>query len=375
MKKLFPTQEVGSLSRAPFLKKITEKTLEETRKWGERLGGEGLDRLLEILRNPAEAQRNMKTLYDYASLFAVRFFESAGLDVVWDGEQKRVEMYEHPLRFVRNFRFLGVVKVWDGEFYRKGAFTGPPQLIEPYHLDEYLYVKRVARRRVKVPLTGAYTLADWSFDEYYLSKYLMLEDPVEARRRAKQELVIDLARNVIRPNILALVEAGARRIQVDEPAVTSKPEEVPLMVEALNESVKGINAVITLHVCYSDYSKLFPHIAEAKIHQISIECSNRDTREPGISPEKRPGFKVVELFREYTPWMEVAPGVIDVHTDFVEPPELVRDRLLYASKLMGDESRIIACNDCGLRTRSWEIAYEKERNLVRGAELARRAYS
>lgn len=369
--KLFPTQEVGSLSRAPFLKKLSPGVVEETRRWGELLGVEGLNELLSILRKPEEAKNRMNELYDYASLFAIRFFESAGLDVVWDGEQKRIEMYEHPLRHVGNFRFLGVVKVWDGEFYRKGAFTGPPNLIEPYHLDEFLFVKSKARRRVKVPITGAYTLADWSFDEHYILRYLELDDPREARWRAKRDMVVDIARRVIRPNVVALVEEGAKRIQIDEPAVTSKPEEVPLMVEALNESVKGVNAIITLHVCYSDYTKLFPHIAEAKIHQVSIECSNRDTRRLGVDEEARPGFKILDYFREYAPWLEVAPGVIDVHTDFVEPPELVRDRLLYAAERLGDESRIIACNDCGLRTRSWEIAYRKEKSLVEGARLAR----
>lgn len=372
--KLFPTQEVGSLSKAPFLNKPPEKAVEEAKRWGELLRVEGVERLLELLRNPMDAEKRRGELLDYASLYAIRFFESAGLDVVWDGEQKRVEMYEYPLNYVGNFKFLGAVKVWDAEFYKKGAFTGPPQLVKLYHLDEFLFVKSKTGRLTKVPLTGAYTLADWSFDEYYLTRYLMLDDPLEARRKAKLDMVIDIARMVIRPNILALVEAGARRIQIDEPAVTGKPDEVPFMVEALNESVKGINAIITLHVCYSDYTRLFPYISEAKIHQVSIECSNRDTRERGLSDEKRPGFKILEYFREYTPWLEVAPGVIDVHTNFIEPPELVRDRLLYAAKKLGDESRIIACNDCGLRTRSWEVAYEKERNLVRGAELARREF-
>ncbi|MEM2149873.1 MAG: hypothetical protein QXO46_08405, partial [Nitrososphaerota archaeon] len=79
---------------------------------------------------------------------------------------------------------------------------------------------------------------------------------------------------------------------------------------------------------------------------------------------------VVEYFREYARWLEVAPGVIDVHTDFVEPSELVRDRLVYVAKRHGDESKIIACNDCGLRTRSWDIAYMKEKNLVKGAMMA-----
>lgn len=369
--KLLQTQEVGSLSRAPFLKKLTPETVDETRMWGERLGVEGLGELLKILRDPEEAEKKKNLLYDYASLFAIRFFESAGLDVVWDGEQKRVEMYEHPLKHVEGFRFLGVVKVWDGEFYRKGAFYDEPRLLKPYHLDEFLFVKSKARKKVKIPITGAYTLADWSFDEYYLKRYVLLDDPLEARWKAKRDMVVDIAKKIIRPNIVALVEAGAKRIQIDEPAVTSKPWEVPLMVEALNESVKGINAVITLHVCYSDYTKLFPHIAEAKIHQISIECANRDTRELGLEEERRLGYRILDYFREYTPWMEVAPGVIDVHTDFVEPPELVRDRLVYAAKRIEDESRIIACNDCGLRTRSWKVAYAKERNLVEGARLAR----
>lgn len=373
--KLFPTQEVGSLSRAPFLKKITMETIEETRRWGELLGVEDLDRLISILSKGSLSESEVAMLYDYASLFAIRFFESAGLDVVWDGEQRRIEMYEYPLKHVGGFRFLGLVKVWDAEFYRKGAFVDAPTLIKPYHLDEFLYVKSKARREVKIPLTGPYTLADWSFDEYYIKKYLDMDDIREAKLRAKEEMVIDIARKIIRPNITGLVEAGAHRIQIDEPAVTSKPWEVPIMVEALNEAVKGVNAKITLHVCYSDYSKLFPHITEAKIHQISIECANRDSRDVGIQSEKRIGYSVLEYFREYAPWMEVAPGVIDVHTDFIEPPELVRDRLLYSAKKHGDESKIIACNDCGLRTRSWSVAYQKERSLVEGANMARRLIS
>ncbi|MEN2974856.1 MAG: hypothetical protein ABDH32_04670 [Candidatus Caldarchaeales archaeon] len=373
--KLFPTQEVGSLSRAPFLKKITEKSILETREWGKLLEVEDLDILISILRKKKIGDEDIAVLYDFASLFAIRFFESAGLDVVWDGEQKRVEMYEHPLKHVEGFRFLGMVKVWDAEFYRRGAFTSPPRLVKPYHLDEFLFVKSKARREIKIPLTGPYTLADWSFDEYYIRKYLDMDDMVEAKTKAKEEMVVDIAKNIIRPNIVSLVEAGAKRIQIDEPAVTSKPLEVPIMVEALNESIKGVNVKVTLHVCYSDYTKLFPHIAEAKIHQVSIECANRDTRELGIEDEKRISYRIIEFFREYTPWLEIAPGVIDVHTDFIEPLELVRDRLVYSAKKHGDESKIIACNDCGLRTRSWMVAYQKEKNLVEGASLARSLFS
>jgi 5-methyltetrahydropteroyltriglutamate--homocysteine methyltransferase len=67
--------------------------------------------------------------------------------------------------------------------------------------------------------------------------------------------------------------------------------------------------------------------------------------------------------------------VLDLHTDFVESPELVRDRILYATKVFGDPERIHVCPDCGLRTRSWEVAYEKLRNMVQGTKLAEEALS
>ena len=65
--------------------------------------------------------------------------------------------------------------------------------------------------------------------------------------------------------------------------------------------------------------------------------------------------------------------MLDIHTDFVEPPELVRDRILYAADVFGDPSRIHVTPDCGLRTRSWDVAYRKLRNMVEGTQLAKSA--
>ena len=35
--------------------------------------------------------------------------------------------------------------------------------------------------------------------------------------------------------------------------------------------------------------------------------------------------------------------------------------------------RVYVAPDCGLRTRTWEVVYEKLENIVKGAELAREA--
>lgn len=368
---LFRTQEVGSLSRAPFLKGSLEEKAFQARYWGIRLGVEGHEELVELIRRGAGTSE----LLPWASLYGIRFHEAAGLDVVWDGEQRRVEMYEHPLMHVENFEFVGRVKVWDAETYNKAKLVGPPRLKSSAYLEEFLFAKSKATKELKVPVTGPYTLMDWSFDDYFARRYAHLEDPLERRRRSRLDFLYSLIEEVMRPELRALAEAGARRIQVDEPALTSKPEEVRDYVEAFNEMVKGLDVTLTLHVCYSDYSLLLPHVAEMRIHELSIECANRDTTELGLDARARRGYSILREFREHDVPFKIAPGVIDVHTDFVEPAELVRDRLLYAAKILGDPAKVIACNDCGLRTRGWEVAFEKERSLVEGAGLARRASS
>jgi 5-methyltetrahydropteroyltriglutamate--homocysteine methyltransferase len=82
---------------------------------------------------------------------------------------------------------------------------------------------------------------------------------------------------------------------------------------------------------------------------------------------------VISKFRDlaYDPILGL--GVLDIHTDFVEPPELVRDRILYAVDVFGDPARIHVCPDCGLRTRSWDVAYDKLRAMVEGTRLAEEA--
>jgi 5-methyltetrahydropteroyltriglutamate--homocysteine methyltransferase len=69
----------------------------------------------------------------------------------------------------------------------------------------------------------------------------------------------------------------------------------------------------------------------------------------------------------------VGLGVLDIHSDFVEPADLVRDRILYAAEVLGDPERIQVNPDCGLRTRSWDVVYEKLANMVQGTRLAEEA--
>lgn len=375
MDKLFPVQEIGSLPKPPWLltflrgRPIQTSDLEHLKKWSKVAGFEAEDDIKAVLSQPRN-ESNEKKIRNLASLFAIRFLESAGLDYVYDGETNRIEMYEHPIRHSEGFEFYGHVRSFDDRYYRKAACVRKVGFRSAYHLDEYAYVKQSAKRRIKVPITGAYTLAEWSFNEFYQRR--LAEEYSDMRKlkwEAKRDFVLDIAKEIIRPNLRALVEAGAEWIQIDEPAVTTKPAEVPLFVEAFNESSAGLHCKFSVHICYSDYRLLYPEVLELKdCAQLALEFANRDDKTASAYDQLR-------LLNEFNDNREVGLGVADVHSDTLEKPALIRDRVNYAVKILGDPERIYVNPDCGLRTRTWDVAYAKLCNIVEGTDLARDAMS
>jgi len=241
---------------------------------------------------------------------------------------------------------------------------------KPYHLDEFVYVRDHARRKIKVPVTGPYTIADWSFNEYYQKRLAgKYADLSELKSEAKREFVLDVAKEVIGPNLVSLVNAGAEWIQLDEPALTTKPDEVPFFVEAFNECTQGIVCKLSVHICYGDYALLYPHILELRnCSQLALEFANRDN-------ESRGAYDLLKLMKEYNDPREVGLGVVDVHVDEIESPQLIRDRIAYAARILGTPDRIFVNPDCGLRTRTWDVAYAKLCNIVKGAEMARQEFA
>jgi 5-methyltetrahydropteroyltriglutamate--homocysteine methyltransferase len=285
-------------------------------------------------------------------------------------------MYAWAIAHANGFEPRGTVRSFDNKYYSKSAATGPVGLREPYHNDEFSFLQSVARARLKIPITGAYTLAVWSYDEHHTPKEGRLGAGYGRRQEieARRELTLDIARNLIRPNLEALIELGADWIQIDEPGASTEADELDLFVESFNVSVEGLDCFFSTHLCFSDYDLFFPAIeGMSGCRQYCVGFANYDSRELGTSAADRPGYEVITKFRDlpYEPILGL--GVLDIHTDFVEPPELVRDRILHAVEVFGDPARIHVCPDCGLRTRSWEVAYEKLRSLVEGARLAQEA--
>jgi len=370
-RRLFPTQEIGSLAkprwqilgqRSEPLDAAAKHELEE---WDRRTGfAQETPGVRDALLAGRTRDASPDEVRDLGALFGLRFLETAGLDRVYDGEARRIEMYEYPIRQMRGFRFGGHVRSFDNKYYLKAAVTDEVRLDHPYHLDEFDFVKHHARAEPKLPVTGPYTLADWSYNEYYLARQPGWKGRA-ARRAAQQEFVVDLARRALRPTLSALIEHGCRVIQIDEPAAGTHPDEAAVVVDGFNAATEGLDAEFSMHICYSNYADLLPTLLEAKrCRQWAWEFANRDSA-------GHDGYAVLKTLAEYGDRREVGLGAVDVHRDAVETPEVVAERVRRAAGYLGDASRIWVNPDCGLRTRSLTVARAKLESVVKGAAIAR----
>jgi 5-methyltetrahydropteroyltriglutamate--homocysteine methyltransferase len=400
MSKLFPVQEIGSLAKPKWRTKglrqqLSSQDLSEAEVWAEKLGIQDFhDRAKSILKAVDDKER-VKRILELSTLYGLRLFETTGVDNDGvGGEQQRVEMYEHVIKAVQGMNLLGHVHSFDNKYFNKGVAESKISRKHAIYVPEFLDVKKYAQRAVKVPITGPYTLVDWSFSGYYIQKQ-PASSPKARKIGAKREFLLDLVEQIIRPEIRDLVDAGASWIQIDEPAVTTHPEpqEMELFVEAWNETVKGFNCKFSDHTCYPSeigYKVLAEYAPKLdKCDQLALEFANRDTSRLGLDDSSREGYSDLKHFVDAGFNGEFGLGVTHVHDftgsvsseagqsvgrDLIESPELVRDRLLYGTKIVGDPAKIWANPDCGLRTRTWDVAFAKLANITRGAELARESY-
>ena len=147
-------------------------------------------------------------------------------------------------------------------------------------------------------------------------------------------------------------------------------------IEFLNHSIKNIpSSKIRMHICWGNYEgphshdisleKILPLILKANVGTYLLESSN-----PRHSHEWQ-AFENIKVPKDKV----IAPGVIDSTTNFIEHPEVVKNRLVQFSKVV-DREQLMAGTDCGFSTFAGfgnvdeNIVYKKLESLVIGTELA-----
>ena len=150
-----------------------------------------------------------------------------------------------------------------------------------------------------------------------------------------------------------------------------------LHVETLNYALRDIpEEKVRVHICWGNYegphccdidmNKVFSTLMKAKAQYLLFETSN---------PRHAHEWEVFKNRQSEIPDNKIlVPGVVDTTTNFVEHPELVRQRIERFVSIVGKD-RVVAGTDCGFGTFAGfgavdpEIAYAKLNALSQGAAL------
>ncbi|WP_170421915.1 cobalamin-independent methionine synthase II family protein [Ruegeria arenilitoris] len=149
-------------------------------------------------------------------------------------------------------------------------------------------------------------------------------------------------------------------------------------VEALNHALQNVpQDRVRVHICWGNYEgphccdiamdQVFTTLMATKSRYVLFETSNpRHAHEWTVFRDRKseiPDDKIL------------VPGVVDTTTNFIEHPELVRQRIERFTNIVGPD-RVIAGSDCGFGTFAGfgavdpDIAYAKLASLAEGARLA-----
>ncbi len=397
MNKLFPIYEVGSLPKLNARVKairgqaVIDIDILEVINLAQKYSI-GADEVVEILQK--QKRENLKltseeesTLINFNALLYLRLQEAVGLDLVYDGEARRAEMYQHVAARVDGFENTPeMVRSRGPDSWRMAVCVAPPKLKEgslnSLVTAEFDFVHRQATKPIKIPIDDPYMIAVMSDNKYYLENLRprYKNNPRKLRYEAKRAFTLALAEKVIRPQVEAVVARGANWIQLDIPAATLDIEHIPIMVEGINAVVEGIDGPkFSLHICYprrvsstekKGYELLFPALLNLhqNVNHISLELANADQYENDLV-----------VFAEYKDQraFELGVGVIDITLEqqqkgILETPEMVKKRILRASQTLGDPALVYVAPDCGLRQLQLDRCLRIYETMVEGAELARR---
>lgn len=275
--------------------------------------------------------KELKELEQKATAYWIETQEALDMDILVDGEMYRGDMVTYFSENMEGFDISGLVRSYGNRYYRKPIATGPVGRKASITLDWWKFSQSLTKRPMKGMLTGPYTMADWSFNEYY---------PTFA------EFVMAMAK-VVNEEAKELEKAGARYIQIDEPAVSTRTDEMDLAIEAMAVATEGLTAYTFTHICYGDFAAVIDKLSEMPVDNIDLEVANGN-------------YGLLEIFRKAKNKFSkgLSMGVTDVHNHTIETMEEVKNGIKKGLELFPPEKLFID-PDCGLKTRTEEESINK----------------
>lgn len=275
----------------------------------------------------------------------VAYQEKLGIDVLVHGEFERADMVDYFAEQLQGMAFIqGWVQSYGSRYVRPPLIYGDVLRPQPMTVEWFSYAQSLTKRPVKGMLTGPITMLQWSF----------------ARDDIPREQVAYQLALCIRDEVRDLEAAGARVIQIDEPAFreglplqrSAWPDYLRWAVRAfkLSASVVRDETQVHTHMCYAEFNDIIESIDAMDADAILIE----DSRSAG---------KLLGAFERFKFERGIGPGVYDIHSPQVADKERMKAQLRAAARVV--RPNLLWVNpDCGLKTRGWQETTPSLENMV-----------
>ncbi|MGA9190712.1 MAG: 5-methyltetrahydropteroyltriglutamate--homocysteine S-methyltransferase [Anaerolineales bacterium] len=285
--------------------------------------------------------------------YTIGIQEGLGLDVLVHGEFERSDMVEYFAQKLTGFAFTenGWVQSYGSRYVRPPIIYADVSRPEPMTVREFARAQTFTSKPVKGMLTGPVTILNWSFPRVDIPP---------------SDVAYQLAL-ALRDEIADLEAAGARVIQVDEPALREglpfKPDRwhsyLDWAVDSFRLATGGAQSStqIHTHMCYAEFGDILDAIDGLNADVISIENARSDD-------------ETLRELADFDYGREVGPGVYDVHSPVIADRQQVIDKLrMYLRHLPAE--RIWINPDCGLKTRGWKEVIPSLAHIVEAVETVR----
>jgi 5-methyltetrahydropteroyltriglutamate--homocysteine methyltransferase len=288
---------------------------------------------------------------------------AAGLDVITDGEQTRLDFNLSFYGYIKGIREnTDELRKWGPAAHdQRGKNSIVDKLTAPAGLGavrEFQRLKRLAPSgpTLKCSVPGPYTL----------SGRLLPNDQYPDRYAVTEALL-----PFVKKELEDLVAAGCLEITVDEPSMScyAYKEDTKRFVDIFNRTVSGIKGKCRLstHLCFGNFkgrpvgfrsiAPMLPDFLGLNIDEVHIEMANRE-------------FSEIELLKVFAEKMDVAVGIVDVKNYYIETVDDVVARIKKCLAYVPAEKLAIA-PDCGLSQTARWASRQKLINMVRGSKKVR----
>jgi 5-methyltetrahydropteroyltriglutamate--homocysteine methyltransferase len=264
--------------------------------------------------------------------------EAAGIDLVTDGGVRWDDLVTPFARHMAGFEIGGLLRFFDNNvYYRRPVCTGAIDWRGPATVDAYSFARSIATVPVKAVIPGPVTFARLSVDEHY----------------ADHEGFTLAIANVLAQEAFELAAAGARHIQIDEPALLDAPEDLDLAQRALDIVTRDLQGGETILATYfGDAKRLGRDLFDLPVDAFGLDLVS--------GPENQ------SLIGELPADKGLQAGIVDARNTRLEDLDELTRTIASLAEAVG-ERRLRVSPSCGLELLPRDRAEAKLKRLSKAA--------